>query len=173
MRTGWPRFLTQWSGNAASGRRARRSRSGAGTNVALTTHERLTGLLCRRRREHGLPADDHLLRQAVGHAAAKRAEPMCVKRTARPSGPMSAPAPRGGRPGAARPTPRRHRVVVCVQSPGIHACTKFVSKIQLRPRRAPHAFAAFRLATIYLPQFLLLKWVVVKYTRVPLTVAGG
>ena len=42
-----------------------------------------------------------------------------------------------------------------------------------RPRRAPRAFAAFRLATIYLPQFLLLKWVVVKYTRVPLPVAGG
>jgi hypothetical protein len=42
-----------------------------------------------------------------------------------------------------------------------------------RPRRAPRAFAAFRLATIYLPHFLLLKWVVVKYTRVPLPVAGG
>ena len=54
--------------------------------------------------------------QSVGHAAAKQAEPMCVKRTARPSGPMSAPAPRGGRTGAARPTPRRHRVVVCVQA---------------------------------------------------------
>ena len=33
-----------------------------------------------------------------------------------------------------------------------------------RPRRAPRAFAAFRLATIYLPQFVLLKWVVVKYS---------
>ena len=31
------------------------------------------------------------------------------------------------------------------------------SKIQLRPRRAPRAFATFRLATIYLPHFLLLK----------------
>ena len=43
-------------------------------------------------------------------------------------------------------------------------------KIQLRPRRAPRAFAAFRLATIYLPQCLLLKWVVVKYSGVPLPV---
>jgi hypothetical protein len=76
-------------------------------------------------------------------------------------------------PGRSSTYPRRHRVVVCVQSPGIHACTKFVSKIQLRPRRAPRAFAAFRLATIYLPQFLLLKWVVVKYSGVPLPVAGG
>jgi hypothetical protein len=40
-----------------------------------------------------------------------------------------------------------------------------------RPRRAPRAFAAFRLATIYLSHCLLLKWVVVKYTRVPLPVA--
>jgi hypothetical protein len=29
---------------------------------------------------------------------------------------------------------------------------------QLRPRRAPRAFATFRLATIYLPHCLLLKW---------------
>jgi hypothetical protein len=35
------------------------------------------------------------------------------------------------------------------------------------------AFAAFRLATIYLPQCLLLKWVVVKYSGVPLPFAGG
>jgi hypothetical protein len=46
-------------------------------------------------------------------------------------------------------------------------------KIQLRPRRAPRAFATFRLATIYLPHFLMLKWVVVKYSGVPLPVAGG
>ena len=32
--------------------------------------------------------------------------------------------------------------------------------IQLRPRRAQSAFATFRLATIYLPQCLLFKWVV-------------
>jgi len=44
---------------------------------------------------------------------------------------------------------------------------------KLRPRRAPRAFAAFRLATIYLPHCLLLKWVVVKYSGVPLPVAGG
>ena len=46
-------------------------------------------------------------------------------------------------------------------------------KIQLRPRRAPRAFATFRLTTIYLPQCLLFKWVVVKYSGVPLPVAGG
>ena len=44
---------------------------------------------------------------------------------------------------------------------------------KLRPRRAPRAFAAFRLATIYLPHCLLLKWVVVKYSGGPLPVAGG
>ena len=44
---------------------------------------------------------------------------------------------------------------------------------KLRPRRAPRAVAAFRLATIYLPQFLLLKWVVVKYSGGPFPVAGG
>jgi hypothetical protein len=42
---------------------------------------------------------------------------------------------------------------------------------KLRPRRAPRAVAAFRLATIYLPQFLLFKWVVVKYSWGPLPVA--
>jgi hypothetical protein len=36
---------------------------------------------------------------------------------------------------------------------------------KLLPRRAPRAFAAFRLATIYLPHCLLLKWVVVKYSQ--------
>jgi hypothetical protein len=45
---------------------ARRSSSGAGTNVALTTHERMTGLLCRRRHEHGLPADDHRSDRQLG-----------------------------------------------------------------------------------------------------------
>ena len=40
-------------------------------------------------------------------------------------------------------------------------------------RRAPRAFATFRLATIYLPHFLLLKWVVVKYNGVPFTKVAG
>jgi hypothetical protein len=35
------------------------------------------------------------------------------------------------------------------------------------------AFATFSLATIYLPQFLLLKWGVVKYSEVSLPAAGG
>ncbi len=75
---------------------------------------------------------------------------------------------------AARPTPRRHRVVVCVQIPGnTLARIFFVSKIQLRPRRAPRAFATFRLATIYLPRCLLFKWVVVKYSGLPLPVCVG
>ena len=39
--------------------------------------------------------------------------------------------------------------------------------------RALSAFATFRLATIYLPQILRLKWGVVKYSGVPLPVACG
>ncbi len=45
-----------------------------------------------------------------------------------------------------------------------HSLSGSDSQIQLRPRRAPRAVAAFRLATIHLPHFLLLKWVVVNYT---------
>jgi hypothetical protein len=55
---------------------------------------------------------------------------------------------------------------VCVRElctpPGSHG--SWIVRVcagQLRPRRAPHAFATFRLATIYLPQCLLLKWGVV------------
>ena len=44
--------------------------------------------------------------------------------------------------------------------------------VSSQPGRAPRAFAAFRLATIYLPFFLLLKWVVVKYSGGPFPVAG-
>ena len=70
-------------------------------------------------------------------------------------------------PGRSSTYPRRHRVVVCVQSPGIH---EIRFETPATPAKAPRAFAAFRLATIYLPQFLLLKWVVVKYSGVPLPV---
>ena len=83
---------------------ARRSRSGAGTNVALTTHERLTGLLCRRRHEHGLPADDHRSDRQLG-TLQRNEQSRCASNAPRDRPAMSAPAPRGGRPGAARPTP--------------------------------------------------------------------
>ncbi len=55
----------------------------------------------------------------------------------------------------------------------VRPCTAEKKLFRASPRRVPRAFAAFRLATIYLPQFLLLKWVVVKYSGVPLPVAGG
>ncbi len=48
LRTGSPQFLTHRGGKGACGRHARRSRSAAGNNGSLTTHARLTGLLCRR-----------------------------------------------------------------------------------------------------------------------------
>ena len=47
-------------------------------------------------------------------------------------------------------------------------CTAEKKLFRASPRRAPRAVAAFRLATIYLPQFLLFKWVVVKYSWGPL-----
>ena len=58
----------------------------------------------------------------------------------------------------------------------LHHFSAFHSRkmnVSSHPGRAPRAFAAFRLATIYLPFFLLLKWVVVKYSGGPFPVAGG
>ena len=122
------RFLTQWSGSAASGRRARRSRSGAGINVALTTHERLTGLLCRRRHEHGLPADVTITaptgswarRRETSRADVRPTHRATVRSDERARPPRRAPGRSSTNPPQA---PGRVRA-----KPGhtrIHACTKF------------------------------------------------
>ena len=105
--------------------RARRSRSAAGINSALTTHARITGLLCRRPK--------HCARAAITAPKsswaprAPHAQPMRVQRTVRPSGPISAPAARRGTASTGpRPTTSQsHRgVVVWTKNQHQHACAK-------------------------------------------------
>ncbi len=105
--------------------RARRSRSAAGINSVLTTHARITGLLCRRPK--------HCARAAITAPKsswaprAPHAQPMRVQRTVRPSGPISAPAARRGTASTGpRPTTSQsHRgVVVWTKNQHQHACAK-------------------------------------------------
>jgi hypothetical protein len=53
----------------------------------------------------------------------------------------------------------------CARQTRLHEIFSFRKSSYTR-EWAPRAFATFRLATIYLPQCLLLKWVVVNYTSV-------